>query len=81
LLTLVTRSLTVFIKGEHVASAMIIIVPSSEAEVPPLHSITTYKLQTLLIVECPLSIFLLVGGKTHCALIVARASNVSTWET
>ncbi len=28
-----------------------------------------------------LSIFLLVSGKTHCALIVARASYVSTWET
>ncbi len=28
-----------------------------------------------------LSIFLLVSGKTHCALIAARASNVSNWET
>jgi len=28
-----------------------------------------------------LSIFLLVGGKTHCALIAAHASDVSTWET
>jgi hypothetical protein len=26
-------------------------------------------------------VFLLVGGKTHCALIAARAINVSTWET
>jgi hypothetical protein len=25
-------------------------------------------------------VFLLVGGKTHCALIAARASDVSTWE-
>jgi Na+/H+ antiporter NhaA len=25
--------------------------------------------------------FLLVGGKTHCASIAARASDVSTWET
>ncbi len=26
-------------------------------------------------------LFLLVGGKTHCASIAARASDVSTWET
>ena len=28
-----------------------------------------------------MKLFFLVGGKTHCALIAARASNVSTWET
>jgi hypothetical protein len=28
-----------------------------------------------------LSVFLLVGGKTHCALIVVCARNVITWDT
>jgi hypothetical protein len=27
-----------------------------------------------------IELFFLVGGKTHCTLIAARASDVSTWE-
>jgi hypothetical protein len=28
-----------------------------------------------------MKLFFLVSGKTHCVLIAARASDVSTWET